>query len=174
MMTPAINLIKKLKIKFTIHQYEHDPHETHFGREAVEKLDPHLGVLPEQVFKTLVISLDGNEKNLAVCVVPVDLQLDLKKTAKAFNQFTYNGKVLHCKKVELVDPNLAQKVTGYLVGGISPLGQKKLLPTLIDISAEKLTSMFVSGGRRGLEIEIAPQELAKILQAQVIEIATDK
>lgn len=159
-MTPAINLLKKLAIKFSIHQYQHDPNEIHYGQEAVNKLDPQLGIVAEQIFKTLVVSLNGNDKTLAVCVLPVDCHLDLKKAAKIFN----------CKKLDLTDPNLAEKITGYLVGGISPLGQKKLLPTLIDESARQFDTMFISGGRRGLEIEIAAQDLAKILQATFSDI----
>ncbi|MWN31704.1 MULTISPECIES: Cys-tRNA(Pro) deacylase [unclassified Gilliamella] len=161
-MTPAINLLKKLKIKFNIHQYKHDPNQTRYGQEAVDKLDPSLNVTAAQVFKTLVVSLNGNPKTLGVCVLPVDSHLDLKKAAKALN----------CKKIDLADPNLAQKVTGYLVGGISPLGQKQTLPTLIDLSATQYNTMFVSGGKRGLEIEISPQDLANILQATLIQITT--
>ncbi|WP_392563515.1 Cys-tRNA(Pro) deacylase [Orbus wheelerorum] len=160
-MTPAINLLTKLKICFHVHQYQHDPNEKEFGKEAVEKLDPSLNIVAEQVFKTLVVSLNSNIKDLAVCIVPVDRHLDLKRAAKALN----------CKKIDLTAPNLAQKITGYLVGGISPLAQKKQLPTLIDLSAKQFKTMFISGGRRGLEIEMSPDDLATILHAQVVEIA---
>ena len=159
-MTPAVNLLKKLKIKFNIHQYEHDSKETHYGKEAISKLDPQLDIVAGQIFKTLVVSLNGDNKSFAVCVLPVNCHLDFKKVAKALN----------CKNIELANPNVAQKITGYLVGGISPLGQKKQLPTLIDLTAKQFPMMFISGGRRGLEIEISPDDLLNILHAQFVEI----
>lgn len=161
-MTPAINLLKKLKVTFELHQYQHDVNETQFGKEAVAKLDPTLNIVPQQVFKTLVVSLNGSNKELAVCVIAVSDHLDLKKAAK----------ILGAKKVDLANPQLAQKVTGYLVGGISPLGQKKLLTTVIDQGALQFDRIFISGGRRGLEIEIAPNDLANIINANFADIAT--
>ena len=161
-MTPAINLLRKLKVAFELHQYQHDVNETQFGKEAVAKLDPTLNIVPQQVFKTLVVSLNGSNKELAVCVIAVSDHLDLKKAAK----------ILGAKKVDLANPQLAQKVTGYLVGGISPLGQKKLLTTIIDQSALQFDRIFISGGRRGLEIEIAPNDLANIINANFADIAT--
>lgn len=161
-MTPAINLLRKLKVAFKLHQYQHDVNETQFGKEAVAKLDPTLNTVPQQVFKTLVISLNGSNKELAVCVIAVNDHLELKKAAK----------ILGAKKVDLANPQLAQKVTGYLVGGISPLGQKKLLTTVIDQSALQFDRIFISGGRRGLEIEIAPNDLANIINANFADIAT--
>lgn len=161
-MTPAINLLRKLKVAFKLHQYQHDVNETQFGKEAVAKLDPTLNIVPQQVFKTLVVSLNGSNKELAVCVIAVSDHLELKKAAK----------ILGAKKVDLANPQLAQKVTGYLVGGISPLGQKKLLTTVIDQGALQFDRIFISGGRRGLEIEIAPNDLANIINANFADIAT--
>ncbi|WP_276903997.1 Cys-tRNA(Pro) deacylase [Frischella perrara] len=161
-MTPAINLLRKLKVAFKLHQYQHDVNETQFGKEAVAKLDPTLNIVPQQVFKTLVVSLNGSNKELAVCVIAVSDHLDLKKATK----------ILGAKKVDLANPQLAQKVTGYLVGGISPLGQKKLLITVIDQGALQFDRIFISGGRRGLEIEIAPNDLANIINANFADIAT--
>ncbi|MBT2971371.1 MAG: aminoacyl-tRNA deacylase [gamma proteobacterium symbiont of Ctena orbiculata] len=154
-MTPAINAAKKAGIEFRIHSYEHDSKHPSYGMEAAEK----LGIPPQRVFKTLVVSLDGRE--LAVAVVPVSTQLDLKAFAKA-------AKV---KKAAMADARQVERSTGYVVGGVSPLGQKKRLLTLIDRSAADLPTLFVSAGRRGLEIELLAEDLAGLLDAQFIAIA---
>lgn len=154
-MTPAINLAKKKKITFNIHQYEHDPKSASYGEEAAEK----LGLELSQVFKTLVIATDQNQ--LCVCVVPVAGMLDLKLAAKALN----------AKKAAMADAKKVQSTTGYVLGGVSPLGQKKQLPTLIDQSAQDHKTIFVSAGKRGLEIELAPTDLQQLTQAAFADIA---
>ena len=144
-MTPAINQAKKAKIPFTVHEYDHDPSAASYGEEAAER----LGLPPEQVFKTLVADCGGE---LVVAVVPVSGKLDLKALAK----------LTGAKKAAMAEVKLVEKTTGYVVGGVSPLGQKKRLKTVIDESAQGFETIHVSAGRRGLEIELAPGDLAKL------------
>ncbi|WP_407832772.1 Cys-tRNA(Pro) deacylase [Vibrio rotiferianus] len=151
-MTPAINLAKKKKVTHTIHQYEHDPRADSYGLEAAEV----LGQDPKKVFKTLLFCLNGEPKNLAVAIIPVDQKLNLKLAAKAAKG----------KKADMADPEIAQKTTGYVVGGISPLGQKKALPTFLHESAAEQGTICVSAGKRGLEIELAPKDLLSLTRGQ--------
>jgi Cys-tRNA(Pro)/Cys-tRNA(Cys) deacylase len=154
-VTPAVEILKRNSISYAIHSYEHDPQHESYGLEAVEK----LGLPAAQVFKTLVVSVDG--KGLAVGVVPVALKLDLKALAK----------VLKAKKLAMADGRVVERSSGYVLGGVSPLGQKRLLPTVIDQSAEALSTLFVSAGKRGLEIELNPSDLAVLLNASMAAIA---
>lgn len=153
-MTPALDLLKKVRAEHWMHSYEHDPKAASYGLEAAEK----LGLDPAQVFKTLLAATEKAE--LLVAVVPVAGTLDLKALAQAAG----------AKKCEMADPAAAQRATGYLLGGISPLGQKKRLRTFIDQSARPLASLFVSAGRRGLEVELAPAVLAEHTHAQFADI----
>ncbi|MCP5162199.1 MAG: Cys-tRNA(Pro) deacylase [Hahellaceae bacterium] len=150
-MTPAINTAKKAGIVFNIHQYEHDPAHQSFGLEAAEKLN----VAEGRVFKTLVVSLDN--KSLAVGVVPVSSMLNMKLIAKAAG----------AKSAEMADKRLVEKTTGYVLGGVSPLGQKKRLATFIDVSAEQYPTLYVSAGRRGLEIELRAKDLQDLTGAKI-------
>ncbi len=154
-MTPAIQLAKKSKTDHQIHEYEHDPAHESYGTEAAEKLS-----LPEaRAFKTLVAQL--NTGKLAVGIVPVSGKLNLKNLAKAAG----------AKKAEMADPAEVERATGYVLGGVSPLGQKKRLVTVIDVSAQNFPTIFVSAGRRGLEIELAPADLQQLTGAQFAEIS---
>jgi Cys-tRNA(Pro)/Cys-tRNA(Cys) deacylase len=148
-MTPAIDLLKKHKAAHRVHSYSHDPKAASYGLEAVEKLD----LEPARVFKTLLAASEKGE--LLVAVVPVAGSLDLKALAQAAG----------AKKADMADPAAAQRATGYLLGGISPLGQKKRLRTFIDASAQRYPTIFVSAGRRGLEVELAAEVLAQLTQA---------
>lgn len=153
-MTPAIDLLKKKGAAHRVHSYQHDPKSASYGLEAAEK----LGLDPARVFKTLLACSERNE--LVVAVVPVAGTLDLKALAQAAG----------AKKMEMADPQAAQRATGYLVGGISPLGQKKRLRTFIDASARQQPTIHVSAGRRGLELELAAEVLAEHSGAQFADI----
>src|ERR1700684_1714914 len=147
--------LDRAKLPFTLHEYEHDPGSGSYGLEASEA----LGVPPERVFKTLVAAVDGG--TLAVGVVPVNRQLDLKALAAAVGG----------KKAIMAEAAAAERATGYVVGGISPVGQKRRLPIVIDASALEFTAVFCSAGRRGLQMEIAPADLIKATGAKVADIA---
>ena len=153
-MTPALDLLKKVRAEHRVHSYEHDPKSASYGLEAAEK----LGLDPAQVFKTLLAASEKAE--LLVAVVPVAGSLDLKALAHAAG----------VKKVEMADPAAAQRATGYLLGGISPLGQKKRLRTFIDSSAQDFATIHLSAGRRGLEVELAAAVLAEHTQGKFADI----
>jgi Cys-tRNA(Pro)/Cys-tRNA(Cys) deacylase len=143
--TPATALLTQQKITHRIHAYAHDPRAASYGLEAATA----LGIPPERCFKTLVAEVDGA---LTVAVVPVAGSLDLKALAAAAGG----------KRATMADPAAAERSSGYVRGGISPLGQRSRLPTFIDASAEALATMYVSAGRRGLEIELSPSDLARL------------
>jgi len=142
-------------IEFKEHEYSHDPNSTSFGLEAAEK----LGVDPNRVFKTLIANVD---ESFAVAIVPVNQQVSLKSLSRT----------LGAKRATMADPAQAARLTGYVVGGISPLGQKRLLTTVIDESAKQFETILVSGGRRGFDIELSPNDLAELLSATFAEIAS--
>ncbi|SDF93033.1 Cys-tRNA(Pro)/Cys-tRNA(Cys) deacylase [Lentzea fradiae] len=152
--TPATALLDKQRVAHTLHSYEHDPRHESYGLEAAEA----LGLVPERVFKTLVAEVDGK---LAVGVVPVTAQLDLKGLAAA----------LKGKKAKMAAVADAERATGYVAGGISPLGQKKRLPVVLDESAGNFDTIFCSAGRRGLEVEITPADLTRLTGAVVAPIS---
>ncbi|WP_151479219.1 Cys-tRNA(Pro) deacylase [Streptomyces albicerus] len=146
--TPATVALAAAGVEFTVHAYEHDPSHPSYGEEAAEA----MGVSPDRVFKTLVADVDGD---LTVAVVPVAGSLDLKALAAAVGG----------KRAAMADPAAAERSTGYVRGGISPLGQRKKLRTVLDSSASAHATICVSAGRRGLEVELAPDDLAKLTDA---------
>lgn len=153
-MTPAINLAGKNRIAHTVHEYSHDSSSESYGFEAAEK----LGVAETRVFKTLVVSLDNKE--LIVGVVAVSSMLSMKLIAKAAG----------AKKAAMATKVDVERSTGYVLGGVSPLGQKKRLRTIIDSSANNFSTVYVSAGRRGLEIELNPEDLRKLVNGVFAEI----
>ena len=152
--TPATTALTRLGIGFGVHPYDHDPAAASYGLEAAAA----LSVPPGQVFKTLLVE---GERGLAVGIVPVDRTLDLKALAAA----------LGWKKVTMADPAAAERSTGYVVGGISPIGQKKALPTVLDESARGFEVVYVSGGHRGLDLSLSPADLAAATRATLAAIA---
>lgn len=152
--TPATGALDRAGIAYTPRVYEHRPGSAAYGLEAALA----LGVDPARVFKTLLVEVDTG---LAVGIVPVDRQLDRKAIAT----------VLGSKRAGMADPHLAQRATGYVVGGISPIGQRKVLPTVLDGSAEPFETILVSGGKRGLDLELSPADLVAVTGAVVAAIA---
>ena len=153
--TPATVALRAAGIAFTEHAYEHDPSRTSYGLEAAEV----LGVEPDRVFKTLLADVDGR---MVVGIVPVTGKLDLKHLAAAAGG----------KRAAMADPALAERRTGYVVGGISPIGQKTPHPTVLDETAELWDTVYVSGGRRGFDIELTPADLVRVTDAILADIAT--
>jgi Cys-tRNA(Pro)/Cys-tRNA(Cys) deacylase len=153
--TPAIRLLTERGVTHHLHSYDHDPSAPSYGLEAAAA----LGVEPERVFKTLLADIDAA---LVVGIVPVTTQLDLKSLAAAVGG----------KRAAMADPKRAEQATGYVVGGISPLAQKRRLPTVLDESARGRPTVFVSAGRRGLEIELSPEDLVALTGATMARIAS--
>jgi Cys-tRNA(Pro)/Cys-tRNA(Cys) deacylase len=151
--TPAIRVLTEAKVDHRVHSYTHDPHTGAYGAEAVCALVHQLGVAPEQIFKTLVIELSTG--GLVVAILPVPSTLSLKAAAAT----------LGVSKATLADKTKAERTTGYVLGGISPLGQKRALPTVLDESAMQWDTMLCSAGRRGLEIELSPADLVRLTNA---------
>jgi Cys-tRNA(Pro)/Cys-tRNA(Cys) deacylase len=152
--TPAVQALQAAGVVHTLHPYPHDPRAESFGLEAAQV----LGVDPARVFKTQLADVDGR---LVVAVVPVTGRLDLKALARA----------MKARKATMADPDVAERATGYVVGGISPLGQKRSHPTVVDVSAQEHETVLVSGGRRGLDVELAPRDLVRLTDATVAAIA---
>lgn len=152
--TPAITALSRAGIAFTLHPYEHDPRAHAYGDEAAAALQ----VVPERLFKTLIVSIDGA---LACAVVPVARQLNLKAFAAA----------LRGKRADLADQAAAARATGYVIGGISPIGQKTRLAVVLDESAAAFDTVFVSAGKRGLQMELAPHDLARAAAATFAPIS---
>ena len=155
--TPATEALVNAGVKFVLHPYDHDPGSTAYGDEAAQA----LGVDPLRIFKTLVIDIGGARPELAVAVLPVGTQLDLKRFAAA----------LGAKKASMADKDQVARSTGYVLGGVSPVAQKVALPTLIDETAQLWDTILVSAGKRGLQVELSPIDLADVVSASFADIA---
>ncbi len=155
--TPATVALDAADVRYVLHAYEHDPAAASYVTEAAEA----LGVEPGRVFKTLLVDLEGGPGGSAVGIVPVDRQLDLKAIAAA----------LGAKRAGMAEPRAAERLTGYVVGGISPIGQKRRLPTVLDDAAAAHETVLVSGGRRGLDLELAPEDLLAVTGGMLATIA---
>jgi Cys-tRNA(Pro)/Cys-tRNA(Cys) deacylase len=153
-MTPAIDILRKFNIDHQVHEYIHDSSNESFGIEAAEK----LGISEGRIFKTLVVNLD--KENLAVGIIPVSSMLCMKAMAKATAS----------KKATMASRSDVERSTGYVLGGVSPLGQKKLLKTVIDFSSQTSPTIYVSAGRRGLEIELSSKDLLKLVNGALAKI----
>ncbi|NKY53020.1 Cys-tRNA(Pro) deacylase [Nocardia vermiculata] len=151
--TPAVRALNQAKVAHVVHSYPHDARSDSYGDEAVAALSQRVGVVAEQIFKTLVIELSTGA--VAVAVLPVPHSLSLKAAAAA----------LGAPKAAMADKAKAQRITGYVLGGVSPLGQKRALPTVIDESALVWDRVLCSAGKRGLEIEVAPADLIRTTAA---------
>ncbi|MFT3663285.1 MAG: aminoacyl-tRNA deacylase [Gordonia sp. (in: high G+C Gram-positive bacteria)] len=163
--TPAIAALEAAGIVHAVHQYKHDRKNTDYGAEAIAVMTARLGVEPGQIFKTLVVDLSTGlkgrgDRRLGVAVLPVPQQLSLKAAAKAFG----------VPKAVLAQPAAVTRATGYLLGGVSPVGQKTALATVVDSSAMSWDRVLTSAGRRGLEIELAPADLVAVTGATVADI----
>lgn len=154
-MTPAITALRRARIEHRVHEYRHDPGAPAYGLEAAQA----LGVDPARVFKTLVVATEP--PGLVVAIVPAAQQVDLKALAAAVG----------AKRTAMADPAAAERATGYVIGGISPLGQKRRLPTIVHATALDQDEMYVSAGRRGLQVSLAPRALIELLGARTAAIA---
>ena len=157
-MTPAIRFLDNRKISYTTHNYDVPDATANYGQHAADA----LAVPYQQLFKTLVVKLNNDTKKLAVCIIPVDRNLNLKLAAACFG----------VKKISMAGPTVAEQATGYVIGGISPFGQKKSLPIVLDASANALHSLYCSGGKRGLQLQLSPKDLLLALNAKSAELTS--
>jgi len=155
-MTPAINIIKRAGINYCLLEYKHDASCRSYGEEAAKA----IGVTPDRIFKTLIVQINNDSKNLAVVIIPVSKHLNVKALAKT----------IVTKNISMANTHDAEKSTGYQTGGISPIGQKNNLSTFIDISINNFETVYVSAGKRGLQIELNPKDLISLTEAILVSI----